>query len=87
LGASFERLFVSILAPPFVALSPFLSEQRSLIFWRSFTGGLAVGVPGTLAAAARLLEDHGTRSMDDVAAPAIDIARRCAISFTSGAVS
>jgi hypothetical protein len=39
------------------------------------TGGLAVGVPGTLAAAARLLEDHGTRSMAELAGPAIKTAR------------
>ena len=46
-----------------------------LSFRDRFTGGLAVGVPGTLAAAMRLLSDHGTRSFADVAAPAIDLAR------------
>ena len=47
----------------------------ALGFRDRFTGGLAVGVPGTLAAAMRLLSDHGTRSFADVAAPAIDLAR------------
>jgi gamma-glutamyltranspeptidase/glutathione hydrolase len=47
----------------------------ALGFQDRFTGGLAVGVPGTLAAAMRLLSDHGTRSFADVAAPAIDLAK------------
>ena len=44
-------------------------------FSERFTGGLAVGVPGTFAAAARLNEEHGTRTMGQLAAPAIETAR------------
>jgi gamma-glutamyltranspeptidase/glutathione hydrolase len=49
--------------------------SKPIGFRDRYTGGLAVGVPGTLAAAARLLSDHGTRPMADVAAPAIELAR------------
>jgi Cu/Zn superoxide dismutase len=44
-------------------------------FSERFTGGLAVGVPGTFAAAARLNEEHGTKAMRELAAPAIETAR------------
>lgn len=44
-------------------------------FSERFTGGLAVGVPGTFAAAARLNEEHGSKTMRQLAAPAIETAR------------
>lgn len=49
--------------------------EGPLDFNERYTGGLAVGVPGTLAAAGRLLSEFGTRSMAEVAAPAIERAR------------
>ena len=39
------------------------------------TGGLAVGVPGVLAVTDRVLREHGTVSMAQLAAPAITVAR------------
>ncbi len=47
----------------------------ALGFSERFTGGLAVGVPGTFAAAARLNEEHGTKTMSELAGPAIETAR------------
>ena len=44
-------------------------------FSERFTGGLAVGVPGTFAAAARLNEEHGTKTISELARPAIETAR------------
>jgi hypothetical protein len=46
-----------------------------LDFRERYTGGLAVGVPGTLAAAGKLLAEFGTRPMADVVGPAIQRAR------------
>lgn len=39
------------------------------------TGGMPVGVPGTLAAMSRALDEYGTMSLADLAAPAIRLAR------------
>lgn len=54
----------------------FLDEDGNPIpFFTRATGGNAVGVPGTLAAIARGLEEYGTLSLAEAMAPAINLAR------------
>ena len=50
------------------------SKGKLKPFKKRITGGNSVGVPGTLAACIRLLEDHGTMSLSEVIAPAILLA-------------
>jgi gamma-glutamyltranspeptidase/glutathione hydrolase len=57
-------------------LASFRRADGSLLpFHQQITGGRSVGVPGTLAACSRLLEDYGTLSLAEVAQPAIRLAR------------
>jgi gamma-glutamyltranspeptidase/glutathione hydrolase len=54
----------------------FLDENGDAIpFDERSTGGMPVGVPGTLAAIARALDEYGTMSLADLSAPAIRLAR------------
>ncbi len=54
----------------------FLDEDGDPIpFDERSTGGMPVGVPGTLAAMARALDEYGTMAFADLAAPAIRLAR------------
>lgn len=54
----------------------FQNDSGKLLRFRDrITGGNAVGVPGTLAAFAQLLAEHGTMSLAEVCQPAIRIAR------------
>src|SRR5699024_589061 len=55
----------------------FLDKNGEVIPFRiRHTGGNAVGVPGTLAAIARALEEYGTISLKQALQPAIQLARR-----------
>lgn len=55
----------------------FRDEDGAIIpFRQRATGGNAVGVPGTLAATAYLLERHGTLTLAEALEPAIRLARR-----------
>jgi gamma-glutamyltranspeptidase/glutathione hydrolase len=61
------------------AYSPdiFLDDQGEPVpFNDRSTGGNPVGVPGTLAATARALEEYGTISLEEALEPAIELARR-----------
>ncbi len=63
-------------APADFTEDAFLTEEGTgLPFFEAATGGNAVGVPGTLAAIARALEEYGTFSLAEAMAPAIAIAR------------
>jgi gamma-glutamyltranspeptidase / glutathione hydrolase len=54
----------------------FLDDDGEVIpFDERSTGGMPVGVPGTLAAMARALDEHGTMEFAALAAPAIRLAR------------
>lgn len=54
----------------------FLNENGEPIpFFERATGGNSVGVPGTLAAVNRALEEYGTLELADVLQPAIQLAR------------
>lgn len=44
--------------------------------WTSIKGGLAVGVPGTVAGMAKLLDEFGTISWERALAPGVELARR-----------
>lgn len=50
-------------------------EGGALPFFEAATGGNSVGVPGTLAATARALEEYGTFTLAEALAPAISLAR------------
>ena len=50
-------------------------ETGPMNFRDKYTGGLPVGVPGTLAAAVRLLKEHGSLPLSELAQPAIATAR------------
>lgn len=63
-------------APAAYTPDVFLDDEGNPIpFFDRATGGNPVGVPGTLAAVARALEDHGTFTLAEAVAPAIRIAR------------
>lgn len=51
------------------------AEGNPTPFGERATGGNPVGVPGTLAAIARALEDYGTLTLAEALAPAIELAR------------
>ncbi len=50
-------------------------DGKPLSFVDAFTGGNSVGVPGTLAAIARVLDEYGTISLADAVKPAVLLAR------------
>jgi len=63
-------------APEGFGPDAFLDEEGKLIpYSQRITGGNSVGVPGTLAAMAYLLENYGTISLAEALEPAIRIAR------------
>jgi gamma-glutamyltranspeptidase / glutathione hydrolase len=63
-------------APRHFHSEAFLDENGQVIPYRQrTTGGNSVGVPGTLAATAYLLENYGTISLEEALAPAIRLAR------------
>lgn len=63
-------------APSTLSADAFRDEAGKVIpFRQRATGGRAVGVPGTLAACALLLKDHGTMTLAPALAPAIRLAR------------
>ena len=63
-------------APAAYGPDVFLNEEGEVIpFETRRTGGNAVGVPGTLAATARALEEHGTLTLAQALQPAIRLAR------------
>lgn len=63
-------------APEAYTSDIFLGEDGTPTpFFERATGGNPVGVPGTLAAVARALEDYGTLSLAEAVAPAVELAR------------
>ncbi|PJF44363.1 MAG: gamma-glutamyltransferase [Phototrophicales bacterium] len=63
-------------APAAYTEDVFLDEEgNTLPFFEAATGGNSVGVPGTLAAVARALEEYGTFTLAEAMAPAIQLAR------------
>lgn len=54
----------------------FLDDQGQVIEGASRKGGLAVGVPGEARGLAQLLDEHGTMSPRQVAAPAVALAKK-----------
>lgn len=51
------------------------ADGQPMPFMQRVNGGLSVGVPGTVAAVAQLLEEHGTLTLAEALQPAIRIAR------------
>lgn len=63
-------------APAAYTEDVFLGEDgNTLPFFEAATGGNSVGVPGTLAATVRALEEYGTFTLAEALAPAIALAR------------
>ena len=54
----------------------YLDEQGNVMPGKSTLGGLAVGVPGTVAGLAAIHKKFGTLPWEDLVQPAIDLARK-----------
>lgn len=63
-------------APMGASADMYLDEQGNVMPGKSTLGGLAVGVPGTVAGLAAIHKKFGTLPWEDLVQPAIDLARK-----------
>ena len=63
-------------APSLARQDMFVNEEGEMIPDRSTLTHLSVGVPGTVAGLIDVLESHGTLSLEEVIAPAIELAEK-----------